>query len=370
MNYKARVIAFYLPQYYPTETNDKYLGKGFTEWTNVCKARPLFRGHYQPHIPADLGFYDLRLKETRIAQAEMAKEYGIEGFCYYHYWFGNGRRELERPFQEVLERGEPHFPFMLCWANENWYIKSWNIDGVFDKNIIVEQQYNGKEDYTKHFYSLLSAFKDSRYLKVNDKPMFMIYNPVGFSDVAFFIELWQKLAKENGLAGIYFIAQTFDFEKYEELIFSKGFDAINTVRISDFLIHRNYILRILFKLYRLIFSVPYCCKYSEVKKYFVTESERRENIFPTIYPNWDHTPRSGKGGLVLTDSTPQLFGKAVKDAVEIIKEKPKDKKIIFIKSWNEWGEGNYMEPDLKFGKGYLEELKNNLYKSEKQVIGQ
>jgi len=357
---KPRIIAFYLPQYYPTETNDKYWGKGFTEWTNVCKARPLFRGHYQPHIPADLGFYDLRLKETRLAQAEMAKEYGIEGFCYYHYWFGNGRQELERPFQEVLESNEPDYPFMLCWANESWHTKFWNIDGIFTKKLIVEQQYDGLEGYTKHFYSLLPAFKDSRYLKVNNKPMFMIYRPLDFPDVAFFIKLWQKLAKENGLSGLYFIGQTVEFEKYENIIFYKGFDAINTIRHYDIIKHRNFVNKVSQKIYRTIFHVPYIFKYSIAIKYFLTKNEKKENVIPTILPNWDHTPRSGKGGYVLKDSTPQLFGKVVKDAINVLKEKQQDKKILFIKSWNEWGEGNHMEPDLKYGRAYLEELKNNI----------
>jgi len=358
---KPRVIAFYLPQYYPTATNDKYWGKGFTEWTNVCKARKLFIGHYQPHIPADLGFYDLRLKETRIAQAEMAKEYGIEGFCYYHYWFGNGRQELERPFQEVLESGEPDFPFMLCWANESWNEKFWNTDGVFKKKIIVEQQYDGLEDYTKHFYSLLPAFKDSRYLKVDNKPMFIIYKPLEFSDVAFFIELWQKLAKENGLAGLYFIGQTFDYEKQGDLIYSKGFDAINTIRLYDILKRRSFIKKAFQKIFRTIFPVPLIVKYSTAKKYFLTGSEKKENVFPSILPNWDHTPRSGRGGFVLTDSTPKIFGKTVKDAVKMVNDKPKDKKIIFIKSWNEWGEGNHLEPDMKWGNKYLLEIKNSLF---------
>ena len=171
INKQARVIAFYLPQFHPTSTNDKWWGKGFTEWTNVCKARPLFRGHYQPHIPADLGFYDLRLEETRIAQAKMAREYGIEGFCYYHYWFGNGKRELERPFQDVFESGKPDFPFMLFWANQSWHTKHWSRDKVATKEPIIEQRYEGEEDYTMHFYSLLPVFKDPRYIKVDNKPV-------------------------------------------------------------------------------------------------------------------------------------------------------------------------------------------------------
>jgi hypothetical protein len=354
---RPRVIAFYLPQYYPTETNDKYWGKGFTEWSNVCKARPLFRGHYQPHIPADLGFYDLRLKETRLAQAEMAKEYGIEGFCYYHYWFGNDRRELERPFQEVLESGEPDFPFMLCWANESWHKKFWNKDGVFSKKLIVEQQYNGIDDYTNYFYSLLPAFKDSRYMKVENKPMFMIYKPLDFPDFNIFIELWKKLAKNNGFDGFYFIGQSTDYEEDGELIFNKGFDSINTVRLDDIHKRRNHILRGFYKLYRTIFNVPLCYNYSKVKDYFITEIEKQENVIPTIIPNYDHTPRSGRNGYVYINSTPELFGKSVKYAIEAIKNKPQNKQIIFIKSWNEWGEGNYLEPDLIWKDKYLLEIK-------------
>jgi len=321
----------------------------------------LFQGHYQPHIPADLGFYDLRLKETRITQAEMAKEYGIEGFCYYHYWFGNGRQELERPFQEVIESGEPDFPFMLCWANESWHKKFWNIDGVFSKEIIVEQQYNGLEEYTKYFYSLLPAFKDSRYLKVENKPMFMIYKPLGFPDVDIFMELWRGLAKKNGLSGLYFIGHTTEYEENGDLIFNKGFDAVNTVRLDDVFKKRKYITRVFSKLYRIIFNIPLCCKYSIAKKYFVTEIEKQENVIPTIIPNWDHTPRSGKSGFVFINSTPQLFKEAVKDSIEAIKEKPQDKQIIFIKSWNEWGEGNHLEPDLKWGNKYLLEIKNLMF---------
>jgi len=357
---KARVIAFYLPQFHPTPSNDVWWGKGFTEWTNVCKARRLFRGHYQPHIPADLGFYDLRLKETRQAQAEMAKEYGIEGFCYYHYWFGNGRRELERPFDEVLESGEPGFPFMLCWANESWHEKFWNKDGASVTKLLVEQRYEGEEDHTKHFYSLLPAFRDPRYMKVDGKPMFMIFRPLGFAEVSAFIDLWQRLAKENGLGGLYFIGQTTEYERDADAIFDKGFDAVNTVRLFDVRKHSGLVRRRYRKLFRAFFHIPFAYKYSTAKKYFITEYEKRENVFPTVIPNWDHTPRSGKNGFVLTGSTPRLFGQSVREAVDAVREKAEDKRLIFVKSWNEWGEGNHLEPDLKFGRGYLEELRDNI----------
>ena len=161
---KARVLAFYLPQFHPTPENDAWWGKGFTEWTNVGKAKPLFRGHYQPQVPADLGYYDLRVPETRVAQADMAREYGVEGFCYWHYWFGNGRRLLDRPFTEVLESGNPDFPFCLAWANHSWH---GIYCGVKSKEPLIEQTYNGLSDYEHHFYDVLSAFKETSEKNLN-----------------------------------------------------------------------------------------------------------------------------------------------------------------------------------------------------------
>ena len=173
-----RPIAIYLPQFHPVPENDLWWGKGFTEWTNVVKAKPLFKDHYQPHLPADLGFYDLRVPEVREAQANLAREYGIFGFCYYHYWF-NGKRILEKPFEEVFESGKPDFPFMLCWANENW-TRSW--DGG-NNEILLEQKYCHEDD-KKHIQSLIPYFKDKRYIKANGKPVIAIYRSTLLPDVA------------------------------------------------------------------------------------------------------------------------------------------------------------------------------------------
>ena len=197
---KARIIAFHLPQFHPTPENDEWWGKGFTEWTNVAKAKPLYHGHYQPHIPADLGFYDLRLPEARHAQADLAREYGIEGFCYYHYWFG-GRRILERPVNEILASGEPDFPFCLCWANHSWN-NIWQ--GVADRTLI-EQTYPGMEDHRQHFEWLLKAFVDARYIKVNGKPMFLIYNPSDIPEIKSVMEYWRELAQQAGLKGLHLV---------------------------------------------------------------------------------------------------------------------------------------------------------------------
>ena len=201
---KARVLAYYLPQFHPIPENDEWWGKGFTEWTNVGKAKPLFPGHYQPHVPADLGYYDLRVPETREAQAQLAREYGVEGFVYWHYWFGNGKRLLERPFNEVLASGKPDFPFALAWANETWKGFWFGADG--SRNALIEQMYPGDDDYINHFYTVLPAFKDRRYITCEGKPIFIIYHPTQMPEMLHFISLWQDLAKQNGLKGIYFIA--------------------------------------------------------------------------------------------------------------------------------------------------------------------
>lgn len=195
---KARVIAFYLPQFHPVEVNDKYWGKGFTEWRNVAKARPLFRGHNEPRIPADLGYYDLRMPEVREQQAELAKEAGVEGFCYWHYWFGNGKEVLERPFDEVVRSGDPDLPFCLGWANHSWTTRTWTkIKSNAEDSYIFRQEYPGEKDYIDHFYRLLPAFKDNRYITVDGKPLFLIFDLNGFNDFINFKNVWNNLAEEN-----------------------------------------------------------------------------------------------------------------------------------------------------------------------------
>jgi len=213
----ARVIAFHLPQFYPTPENDKWWGKGFTEWTNTAKATPLFPGHYQPHIPADLGFYDLRLPEARHAQAELAKEYGIAGFCYYHYWFG-GRRILERPVNEILQSKEPDFPFCLCWANH-----SWNTAWQGTDSMLIEQVYPGWDDHAAHFDWLLQAFTDPRYLKVDGKPIFVIYRPDDIPDVEKVVDFWRERAIKAGLPGLYLIGVSHRAETWDPRL--RGLDA-------------------------------------------------------------------------------------------------------------------------------------------------
>ncbi|MEX6688444.1 glycoside hydrolase family 99-like domain-containing protein [Danxiaibacter flavus] len=357
MSSKVRLFAFYLPQFHPIPENDQWWGKGFTEWTNVGKAKTLFKGHYQPRVPADLGYYDLRIPEVREQQARMAQAAGIEGFCYWHYWFGNGKRLLQLPFEEVLASGKPDFPFCLAWANESW--KGFN-HGLKNRNVLIEQQYPGEEDYKQHFYAVLPAFKDKRYITTQGKPVFLIYRPFELPDVKRFISLWQDLAIENGLKGIYFIGQTNHYAQWQDIL-NLSFDAVNIVRMTDFLkYHRSPGKKVTDKINRFFRKVPLVYNYEAMAAYFTGAEDFNSKCIPTIIPNWDHSPRSGREGLVMHNSSPELFGKHVNDVFSKIKQKPEELRIAFIKSWNEWGEGNYLEPDLKFGHQYLEVLKQNV----------
>lgn len=356
---KPRVIAFYLPQYYPTPHNNEWWGEGFTEWTNVAKAAKLYPGHYQPKVPADLGFYDLRMPEVRQKQAEMAKEAGIDGFCYYHYWFSSGHEELDLPFKEVIRLKEPDFPFCLCWANESWYSKFWNKDGVASKKLLAEQKYLGIEDNKAHFYSLLDAFKDSRYMKYENRLIFLIYTPLQFENFHKFKEEWNDLAKQNGLEGFYFIGQTVNANDVNKIL-SLGFDAINHChRLDEVFQYSRYLkyVRYGYNFIKSFLKIPYVVPYRYAIKNSVRPEDFAENVYATMMPNWDHTPRSVDGGIVLHNSTPELFKKHAEAILETTRNKEDKNKIVFLKSWNEWGEGNYMEPDLKFGKGYIKALK-------------
>ena len=350
---KPRIIAFYLPQYHPTPRNDKWWGKGFTEWTNVAKAKPLFPGHYQPHVPADLGFYDLRLPENREAQAIMAKEYGIYGFCYYHYWFEQGFEELEKPLDEVVRLGQPDFPFCICWANEDWCAKFWNMDGTVGKKILAEQKYPGKEDNEAHFYRLLPAFKDSRYIRYNNKLVFVIYNPFGFVGIADFMSQWNNLAEQNGLPHFYFMAYNQNVDKNYDRIKDMGFDSVISCRLYHMGVSRNLFKRFYLKCLRPLVQLPIIVNYKKEYKKLIGPYENKEDVIPTIVPNWDHTPRSGKAGMVVTNTTPEFFEKHVADVYSLLEEKKNEEQLCFLKSWNEWGEGNYLEPDQKFGSAYL-----------------
>lgn len=352
---KTRVIAFYLPQFHPIPENDEWWGKGFTEWTNVAKARPLFRGHVQPHIPADLGFYDLRQPETRQQQALLAKEAGIDGFCYWHYWFGNGKQLLERPLQDVVRLHEPDFPFCLGWANHSWMKKLWSSDvSPSDFEVLIDQTYPGMEDIDQHFYTMLPMFKDPRYMRIDGRLIFLIYEPRLNPLMKEHLERWQELAKKEGLGGFYFIAQC---KRKEELDLYRQmpFDALNYDCLYYFFNASRFR-----KLLAYIFRHPITTAYKDILKKYET-SYIQEDVYPTIYPNWDTTPRRGVIGTLFKNSTPKLFEQHARQIIDATHPNSDGDKVIFLKSWNEWAEGNYMEPDTQFGHGYLTALHNAIY---------
>lgn len=362
---RPRIFAFYLPQYHPFAENNEWWGKGFTEWTNVARARELFRGHYQPHIPADLGFYDLRVSEIREEQAKLANKAGIEGFIYYEYWFGNGKQLMERPFNEIVQSGSPDYPFCLCWANHSWYKKLWDPKNSGKGKLLIEQKYPGEDDYITHFYRLLPAFKDNRYIRVNNKLFYCIYDAIGFKDVKKFMDTWRKLAKENDLKDFYFVATDHNSEHKDNLL-SLGFDAIHNVDYIN-IYHIAPIWKKAIKtILRKYFGRPMTYKYKDAIKYMLHPDCKQNKVIPVIIPNWDHTPRSGVRGTVFTDCNPKYFKKLAKQAIDYVKDKPQEEQIIIVKSWNEWGEGNYMEPDLKYGHGYINALAEAIKEAEDQ----
>ena len=339
------VIAHYLPQFHPIPENDEWWGTGFTEWTNVTKARPLFLGHVQPHLPSDLGFYDLRVPETREAQADLARRHGVTGFCYWHYWFG-GKRLLERPFDDTLTSGTPDFPFCLAWANQTWS-GIWH--GAPDR-ILVEQTYPGPEDEARHFAYLQKAFEDDRYITVAGRPLLFIYKPADLPEPARFVERWQAMARDAGFDGLYLVAgmgeseypthaeDGFDAAVWYEFPFGRDRASVR----RDRLMSRGLMRGPRRYPYRDTFPEP--------------PTDLAGPVFPCVYPNWDNTPRSGRGGVLALDSTPQRFGSQVRRALELVAELPADQQVLMIKSWNEWAEGNYLEPDRQYGRDRLEVL--------------
>jgi len=366
-NPRARLIAYYLPQYHPIPENNDWWGKGFTEWTNVAKAKPLYRGHWQPRLPADLGFYDLRVPEVRELQAEMARNHGIEGFCYYHYWFGDGRRLLERPFDEVLSSGKPDLPFTLCWANHTW-------SGIWygaPNRILMEQRYPGDEDHLEHFNFLLRAFSDDRYVKVDGKPVFQILLPLDLPNVKQTTDLFREFAHNAGLKGLYLVAGYYypgdrdpSKDGFDAVVSRKALDVFNVIPhqtpdIFRRLIGNRYfesgtLQKLLSKYYLRRFQ------YRDVVKYLELDRGYPHTYFPCVLSNWDNTPRSGLKGVIVEGSTPEVFRDHLQNAVDFVQREEPEKRIVFVKSWNEWAEGNYIEPDDVFGLKYLEAIKETL----------
>ncbi|MDT7951733.1 MAG: glycoside hydrolase family 99-like domain-containing protein [Acetobacteraceae bacterium] len=366
---EARVVAFYLPQFHPIPENDEWWGAGFTEWTNVAKAKPLFAGHHQPRLPADLGFYDLRVPETREAQARLAADCGVEAFCYWHYWFGNGRRILERPFEEVRDCGKPDFPFCLAWANQTW-------SGIWHGNpqsVLIKQEYPGAEDEAAHFAWALPAFQDPRYMRVDGKPIFVIFAPHDLPSTTDYIRHWRQLAEAAGLPGLYFVAVSNKYapgiDIYRNPIL-EPFDAVTPLVPQDFLDtagweSRHDVGRILrerylgprFDRWTKAIRRPARFPFEKVVSLALETMPDEARFLPCVLPGWDNTPRSGPRGVVYEGSTPEAFERYLAKAVAKVKARPPQQRIVFLKAWNEWAEGNYVEPDAEHGHGYLDAIR-------------
>ncbi len=364
-----KIISFYLPQYHPIPENDAWWGKGFTEWVSVARARPRFKGHHQPQIPADLGFYDLRLEETRIAQAELAAEHGISAFCYYHYWF-NGKMLLDRPFNEVLKSGKPDFPFCLCWANENW-TRSW--DGMH-QDILMAQDYNAR-DRIEHIHWLCNAFKDSRYIKVNNRPLFLIYRTDNIPDLPERIRDWRKIVREHGFDDIYLCSVRSNFDQMDErAVIAAGFDAI--VEFQPY--YKDLPGRSLSVFLKLAFTNSYNKIISGLGLQSYLPLMNENNIysykkladkamakphpdgykkFPCVTPSWDNSARKRRANIVQNDD-PLQFGEWLLNAFTRSEKYGEDEKIVFINAWNEWAEGCHLEPDVKNGRKFLSAIKD------------
>lgn len=333
----------------------------------MAKAQPLFPGHYQPRLPADLGFYDLRLPEPRAAQAELAREHGIEGFCYWYYWFA-GKQLLERPFAEVLHTGEPDYPFCLAWANQSW-TGTWH--GAPER-MLIEQNYPGKKDEEDHFKLVLNAFADERYLRIDGKPIFVVFAPWDLPDPRSFTDHWRELAVKAGLKGLHLVGHGLPSWKPNK----DGFDASVLSNLTRIFRVTNRATRSMLDkvsklvmrsdirdLRRIALSRPKVYQYAEAIKHATPTLDRSGNQYPVVIPSWDNTPRSGNRGVVLHESTPELFRNHLKTAISQVIHRDLDRRLIFIKSWNEWAEGNYLEPDSRYGKAYLEVIRDEIIRA-------
>jgi lipopolysaccharide biosynthesis protein len=345
-------VALYLPQFHPIRENDEWWEPGFTEWTNLAAARPLFRGHRRPDLPGELGFYDLRVPEVRERQAELAALHGVSAMCWWHYWFA-GRRLLERPFADVLAAGSPTLPFCLCWANQSW-------TGIWHGapgRVLVEQTYPEGDD-AAHFAAIVDAFRDPRYYRVDGRPLFAVFRPQELPDPARFVATWRALARDAGLEGLYLVAfcESRAWGSQYETHVDDGFDAAVHVafpfertlasRARDRARTRNE--RFGPGRYRYAHDLP---SYPR---------ELRGVVHPCVYPNWDNTPRLGRRGSVAVDSTPERFARHVRQAVSRARLNPASERLVFVKSWNEWAEGNHLEPDRTFERGWLTALRDAL----------
>lgn len=349
----VRALAFYLPQFHPIAENDEWWGKGFTEWRNVVPARPRFPGHTQPHLPADLGFYDLRVPEVRAAQADLARAYGLHGFCYYHYWF-NGRRLLERPVEEVLASQQPDFPFCLCWANESW-TRNW--DGQFGVHL-MRQQYSPADDQA-HIAYLLRVFADQRYIRVEGKPLFLIYRAHDLPNPAATAEIWRTAARRAGLDDLYLCQVESNFEAEHDDPAKIGFDA--AIEFQPDVFHLGVPLRRTrawrwlrrLKLASPVYAENSIFDYATVVERMLAKPLPAYPYHRGVVPAWDNSARRAQHAFILKDSTPARYEHWLRQVARQAQAGP-HAPLVFINAWNEWAEGCHLEPDQRFGRAYLE----------------
>ncbi len=346
---QVRTIAFYLPQFHPIPENDLWWGRGFTEWTNVTKARPNFDGHYQPRVPADLGYYDLRIEDVMRQQAELARRYGVHGFCFYYYWFA-GKRLLERPIEQMLASDNVNMPFCLCWANENW-TRRW--DGE-DREVLIAQGHSPDDDLSV-IRDLMRYFANGNYIRVDGKPLLLIYRVALFPDFAKTARRWREICRAEGIGEIY-LALVESFELTAAGIKPDHYGCDAAVEFPPHGMAEPYPLT------APLFNPEYqgsVADYRDLAARFATRPFPDYKRFPGVMPGWDNTPRRQNHSFVFEESTPGAFQAWLEITISRTKRQYcGDERLVFINAWNEWAEGAYLEPDRRFGHAYLEAVRN------------
>lgn len=349
---EVKAIAYYLPQFHPFKENNEWWGEGFTEWTNVTRGRSRFNGHYQPHLPKDLGYYDLRVKDTLVAQAEMARNAGLEGFCFYHYWF-NGKRLMDAPVNMLLDNKDIELPFCLMWANENW-TRTW--DG-FDNDILIAQDYRDEDDEA-FVADIARHFNDDRYISLDGRPLFFIYRPGIIPNASEKIALWRKLLKEeHGFEPLIYMAQAFgdtDPREYGldgaiEFPPHKVAEGLPSVAQGLGLTDPEFI--------------GHYPSYEEMVAKSLQDQQFDFDVIKAVTPMWDNEARKPNKGMGFVGSTPAKYEQWLKNVVQFAKENPIQgkHKFVAINAWNEWAEGAHLEPDQYWGSAYLNSTYRSLY---------